>query len=241
MSRRAAISGKDMSGNPTLPPGQRETATFPRFGLPRYAFRFPKTTAPLRIAIRGDAVQSAILDWEPERIGRTEQSCDFHCVTTWTHRDLRWSGVRFADFYERIVKPLVRPDADATLLVLHGQDGYQSALPLIDMLAQDVLLADMLDNAPLSVAHGAPLRLIAPAHYGYKAVKHIEAMEFRRSDAGYRPVGLRFMAHPRARVAFEERGRWIPGWILRRLYRPLIGPTSLLFRRALNLRASPKA
>ena len=29
------------------------------------------------------------------------------------------------------------------------------------------------------------------------------------------------MGHPRARVALEERGRWVPGWLLRYLYRPL--------------------
>jgi len=29
------------------------------------------------------------------------------------------------------------------------------------------------------------------------------------------------MAHPRARVAAEERGQWFPGWLLRYLCRPL--------------------
>ncbi len=32
----------------------------------------------------------------------------------------------------------------------------------------DVLLADQLDGQPLSIEHGAPLRLVAPAHYGYR-------------------------------------------------------------------------
>ena len=32
------------------------------------------------------------------------------------------------------------------------------------------------------------------------------------------------MDHERARVAYEERGRFISGWILRYLYRPLIAP-----------------
>ena len=55
-----------------------------------------------------------------------------------------------------------------------------------------------------------------------------------RSSASYRPVGLRFMAHPRARVAAEERGQWFPGWLLRYLYRPLINPTAARFDEALQ-------
>src|SRR6185436_19658550 len=101
--------------------------------------------------------------------------------------------------------------------------------PLADLLAPDVLLADRLDGEPLSIAHGAPLRLVAPAHYGYKSIKHLNRIEFRRSSAGYRPIGFRFMQHPTARVANEERGQWFPGWLLRRLYRPLVGPTARRF------------
>ena len=74
--------------------------------------------------------------------------------------------------------------------------------------------------------------MIAPRHYGYKSVKHLDRIEFWRSDANYRPFGLRFMVHPRARVDFEERGQWVPGWILRRLYRPLVRSTISSFERA---------
>jgi DMSO/TMAO reductase YedYZ molybdopterin-dependent catalytic subunit len=72
------------------------------------------------------------------------------------------------------------------------------------------------------MAHGAPLRLVAPAHYGYKNVKHIQSLEFLVSDRGFRPVGLRFMAHPRARVALQERGVGVPAWLLRAVYRPVV-------------------
>ncbi len=97
-----------------------------------------------------------------------------------------------------------------------------------------MLLADRLDGEPLPIEHGAPLRLVAPAHYGYKSVKHLDRIELWRSDASYRPFGWRFMVHPRARVAYEERGRWVPGWLLRRLYRPLIRPTAARFERAMQ-------
>ena len=103
---------------------------------------------------------------------------------------------------------------------------------LADLLNADVLLADTLDGQALSVEHGAPLRLIAPGHYGYKSVKHLCRMEFKAEDSGYRVSGFRFMDHPRARVALEERGRVAPGWLLRYLYRPLVAGNIARFARA---------
>lgn len=38
--------------------------------------------------------------------------------------------------------------------------------------------------------------------------------------------------HPRARVAQEERARWLPGWLLRYAYRPLIKPGIAAFAKA---------
>ena len=218
----------------TLPPGQREIESFPRFGLIPFAERFPRALGPAQIQISGDVTTPVTVGAELERIPRVEQCSDFHCVTTWTRRGLQWSGFRFSDFYYQILVPLAGPHAEATFVVLRGQDGARSSLPLEDLLAPDVLLADRLDGQPLSIEHGAPLRLVAPGHYGYKSVKHLNRIDFRRSSAGYRPVGFRFMQHPRARVAQEERGQWVPGWILRYLYRPLIRPTVSRFERAMQ-------
>ena len=214
-----------MKTNRALPPGQREINNFPRFGLTPFAKRFPENMGEAKILIGGDVQTSVQVGSELERLPRVEQCSDFHCVTTWTRRGLQWGGTRFTDFYQQIVVPLAGASADATFVVLKGQDGARTSMPLDDLLSPDVLLADRLDGQPLSIAHGAPLRLVAPAHYGYKSVKHLNRIDFWRSEANYRPFGLRFMVHPRARVALEERGQWVPGWLLRYLYRPLIGPT----------------
>lgn len=220
-----------------LPPGQRERDDFPRFGMSAFAPRFP--AEPARIAVRcGGALQHEItLDAELlGRLPRVEQRSDFHCVTTWSRRGLLWSGHRFADVYRELLQPLERTGEAVTLVVLRGEDGYRAELPLADLLAPEVLLADRLDGKPLGVDHGAPLRLVAPAHYGYKNVKHLRGIELRVSREGYRPLGPAFMSHERARVALEERGRFVPGWLLRHLYRPLVRPTVALFERASRAR-----
>lgn len=224
-----------------LPPGQRERPDFPRFGLTPFAERFPTSIDAPRLRISGDVEVPLALDDAMAGLERVTQVSDFHCVTTWTRRSLAWSGVRFAEFFRRIVVPQAQPAADATFVVLRAQDGARTSLPIEDLLADDVLLADRLDGAPLSIEHGAPLRLVAPAHYGYKSVKHLDRIEFWRSDANYRPFGLRFMVHPRARVALEERGQWVPGWLLRRLYRPLIASTVARFERAMAQRQGARA
>ncbi len=216
-----------------LPPGQRETADFPRFGLSQFARRFPRETGRAEIEVRGDVDHEIVVSDALAGLPRVEQVSDFHCVTTWTRRSLRWGGVRFVDFFERVVVPRAGPRPGATLVSLRGQDGARTGMLLKDLLAPDVLLADALEGEPLTVEHGAPVRLVAPAHYGYKSVKYLSRIELGSPDAGYRASGFRFMDHPRARVAHEERGRGAPGWLLRRLYRPLIGPTAALFARTM--------
>lgn len=216
-----------------LPPGQVEVEDFPRFGLGKFAFRFPTKTAYVEIEVRGDVATPLVLREEFAALPRVDQVSDLHCVTTWTKRSIPWSGFRFRDFYEAIVEPRAKPHSGADLVVLRAQDGYDQCLPLEDLLAPDVLLADRLDGRPLPIAHGAPMRLVAPAHYGYKNLKHLRAIELWRDAREYRFAGLGFMDHPRARVALEERGR-MPAWVLRRVYPALVPPIRWLFRVALE-------
>lgn len=220
-----------------LPTGQHETQEFHRFGLTQFAERFPSQTESADLEVAGRVVHELQLRDALSGLPRTEQVCDFHCVTTWSCRALRWEGVRFSDFYSRVVLPRAEPHEGATLVALRGQDGARTGMLLEDLLAPDVLLADRLNGEAIPVDHGAPLRLIAPAHYGYKSVKHLSRIEFRDPSEDYRVSGLRFMDHPRARVAFEERGRLFPGWLLRLLYRPLIAGTVARFARAKSRQA----
>lgn len=233
-------SNQETAGKPRLPPGQCELSAFPRFGLSRFAHRFPSQAQQLQLSIGGDVESPLVASAEIVALPRAEQVSDFHCVTTWSATSLRWAGYRFSDFYERLVTPQARPEPGATFVILRCHDGYAVSLPLEDMVADGVLLADQLNGAPLGVEHGAPLRLVAPAHYGYKSAKHLRAVEFWRDDRKYRPAAFRFMDHPRARVAQEERGRGVPGSVLRYLYRPLINPTIRRFKQALDLHLKEK-
>lgn len=214
----------------TLPPGQSVVTEFARFGLPAYADRFPPADASADVLT---VLKDGFAAVDITKVPRTAQRSDFHCVTGWSCVDLQWEGYRFRDIYAAAMGDDAAngPDADHVLIKCH--DGFRSILPLEDMLAEDVIIADTLGDAPLTLEHGAPLRLIAPAHYGYKSAKHIKSVALVKGVTGFRNPRLFFLIHPRGRVAQEERGRGLPGWLLRYVYRPLVGSTRRRFAAAL--------
>lgn len=206
-----------------LPPGQRALDEFPRFGLPAYVRKWPQVPARPTVSIDGDVEEpcEVSLD-ELGALERTKLESDFHCVATWSRLGLRWDGFRFRDFFATLVVPRARPRSGARWARFRGLDGYFATLRLDDALAPEVLLAVGLDGAPLPPEHGAPLRLVAPAHYGYKSVKHLSAIELRREFSPKRFMPLGWTEHPRARAHLEERGRGKPGPALRSAYAAML-------------------
>ena len=213
-----------MTEQTPLPPGQREYPSFDRFGLGLFANRFPAEVDRITLSIGGNVENPLTLSEELQQLERVEQHSDFHCVTTWSVRNVHWSGFRFSDFYHQVIVPQAKPKAGNEFVVFRGQDKYACSMMLEDLLKDDVILADTLNGEKLGVDHGAPLRLVAPAHYGYKNVKHISTIEFWQDGRNFRfPLPYPdLMNHLRGRVAFEERARFIPLWIIRPLYRLLM-------------------
>jgi DMSO/TMAO reductase YedYZ molybdopterin-dependent catalytic subunit len=93
-----------------------------------------------------------------------------------------------------------------------------------------VLVADRLNGRALTADHGAPARLVSPDQYGFISTKHLCRIELYRSEpAGfYHPTksvqrALRTVRpHRRARAWHEERHRYLPSWLARRVYRLLV-------------------
>lgn len=221
-----------MTDKQTWPPGQKERADFPRFGVRDIAdFDVPASDV-YTLQLAGEFETFSVDQEAFTALERVELVADFHCVTTWSYRQVRWSGFRFSDFFAQIVQPQLSSTDKIALATFVGLDRYKASLPLADVLADGVLIADRLNGEQLPFKHGAPLRLVAPAHYGYKNVKHLTKVGLWPDGRAYsKPVLPTIMEHPRARVAFEERGRYFPGWLFRYLYRPLINRTVRQFER----------
>jgi len=215
-----------------LPPGQRAVSGFPRFGVD--LTRPPPTVPPDSIIeVVGDLTSRvAVAPAALEDLPRVSLEADFHCVAGWSSVGLTWEGVRFNELYRRLVEPALGDRARVGYVVFVGYDGYRSIVTLEDALADNVLLADRLDGAPLSAEHGAPVRLISPDQYGFVSTKHLCRIELYRSEpvAFFHPNrsiqrALRTVRpHPRARVWHEERHRFVPSWLIRPIYHRLVTP-----------------
>ncbi|UQN09481.1 molybdopterin-dependent oxidoreductase [Deinococcus sp. QL22] len=174
----------------------------PRFGLPRYLGRQVQVAPDAPIGIFGHVICPAVLT--PSllaHVPRTAIIRDFHCVTTWTAPRVQWEGWRFTDVWAAALADSARPDVTHVMVSAH--DGYQACVPLEELMQPDVLLADHMNGAPLTPAHGAPLRLIAPQLYGYKNIKHLRRLELL--PAPVTSLAGRLLSHPRGRVDLEER------------------------------------
>ncbi len=220
----------------TLPPGQRLIQRFPRFGthLGRPA---PAIPADPVITIDGGAV-TASFDLPVATLAdlpRRELTAHFHCVAGWSAANLRWEGVTFESFFRTIIEPELVPGTEVTHVVFEGLDRYRSIVMVEDALVDDVLLAERLDGHPLGADHGAPVRLVSPAQYGYVSIKHLCRIEVHSSEP-QRPRGSlinrRLLeSHPRARVWEEERHGSLPSWLVRPVYRALKAPVLYLCTR----------
>ncbi len=132
----------------------------------------------------------------------------------------------FADFYRLRIEPMLRPGAVVTHVEFRGLDGFRSVVMIEDALDDDVLLADHLDGEPLSNDHGAPLRVVSPAQYGYISTKHLCRIDVHTAapTGGPRSFVLDVLlhSHPRARVWKEERHGTLPGRVVRPFYRAVV-------------------
>lgn len=206
-----------------LPPGQRKVDGFPRFGGPS---RRPRVPASPVVEISGGAVRAPVTVALSElaALQRTEQTSDFHCVAGWSAIGLRWQGVGFTTFYRTIIEPQLPAASAVTHVVFGCLDGYRAVVDIEDAMQQDVLLADRLDGQPLSLTHGAPLRLVSPQQYGYLNAKHVCAVEVYSTAPPMRRESVLFRRHPRARVWQEERNGAVPTMLIRPIYRSLMRP-----------------
>jgi DMSO/TMAO reductase YedYZ molybdopterin-dependent catalytic subunit len=209
----------------TLPAGQHLLGYFPRFGV-HSAGPPPRFSEPAMIRIEGAVAHR--LEVHVARLAELERQsivADFHCVAGWTTQNLQWGGVTFRTFYESVIVPEARPETGVSHILFRGADGYYATLTLDDALGNEVLLADRLGEAALQGNHGGPLRLLSPKQYGYKSTKYLCSIELhtRQQGDGHKSAVPNFWLtllgpHPRARVAKEERHRYVPAWALRWFY-----------------------
>lgn len=162
-------------GRVRLPPGQYLTKKWPilsyestpKFDAEKYRFR-----------VWGLVENPFELTWdELQALPHTQDTSDFHCVTTWSRYDNQWDGISIREILQR-AKPL----DTAHYVVAHSWTGYTTNMPFTDFDDDDVLVAFQHDGATIEPDHGGPVRLIVPKLYAYKSAKWLSGIEFVEKD-----------------------------------------------------------
>ena len=104
---------------------------------------------------------------------QSDFTADFHCVTTWSKLDVRWTGVKVTDFMAHI-----QVDPKATHIMQHCYGGYTTNLSREDFVRPENFFAHTLFGKPLPTDHGGPMRLVVPHLYAWKSAKWINGLEF---------------------------------------------------------------
>lgn len=94
----------------------------------------------------------------------------------------RWTGVPLSTLLQRA--GIENATRDVVDVIIMAADGYADSIPIERALQPLCFLAYEMNGAPLTTAHGFPLRLIVPGIYGMKNVKWITSIEL--SDFDYR-------------------------------------------------------
>jgi DMSO/TMAO reductase YedYZ molybdopterin-dependent catalytic subunit/thiosulfate reductase cytochrome b subunit len=120
---------------------------------------------------------------ELRELGEKSQITMHHCIQGWTNV-AEWGGVPVQTLLDRC-----RPTPEARYLVFYAFDDktitenegrfglFYGTLPIELARHPQTILALEMNGAPLSIEHGAPVRLRVESQLGFKMVKWIRAIE----------------------------------------------------------------
>lgn len=109
------------------------------------------------------------------------------CVEGWSSIG-KWTGARLGPLLaqarlKREARYIAFFCADTLELTLDGTGDYYETIDLVDAFHPQTILAYDKNDAPLPVAHGAPLRLRVERQLGYKMAKYVMRIEAVESFA----------------------------------------------------------
>jgi len=123
----------------------------------------------------GAAGPSAALTLDDIRaLPRYEEIIDFKCVEGWS-TVTQFAGARLSDFTAKFAPGSEKAECVG---MKTPDEEYYVGLDMPSALHPQSLLAYEMNGAPLTSAHGAPLRLVTPVKYGIKNIKRIGSIEY---------------------------------------------------------------
>jgi len=178
------------------PPGQtfaKRWAIYAALGVPQIDL------GSWRLSTKGQVEKELNLSFEElQKLPQIKLIRDFHCVTTWSIKDVLWEGLAF-----RELAKMTGVKGEAKWVMLRCADGYTAPVPLEDAMVEDSLVAFKMNDKPIPVQQGFPARAFIPHLYGWKSAKWLTEIDFL---AGYRDgYWEAYSYHERGNIWDEER------------------------------------
>jgi DMSO/TMAO reductase YedYZ molybdopterin-dependent catalytic subunit len=156
-----------------VPPGQHVVTDFPVLSAG------PTPHTPLdewSLEIEGEIDEPRRWTWDEFRALATETfATDIHCVTSWSKLGTSWTGVSLDTLLDGV-------ETEAEFLLAISDGGYDTNLPLEDVMGGKAWVAFEFDGAPLEPQHGGPARLLVPHLYFWKSAKWIRRLVLMTAD-----------------------------------------------------------
>ena len=163
------------SGDPRIPPGQKEVTDFPVLDL---GIKPSVSITEWQLRVFGLVENPLDLNWTSfNALPQIHDVSDFHCVTRWSQLDMCWNGVQVREILD-----LAKPLANANYATMYSHDGYTTNLPIEALLDDDVLIAHSVFGKLLTEDHGGPARMVVPKRYAWKGAKWLKAIELHEYD-----------------------------------------------------------
>ena len=136
--------------------------------------KFDPAAWTLQIVRAPGDILSITID-ELKALPKTEIVFDFKCVEGWDQIQ-HWAGVKFADVVAHY--KLDKLAAMDYVGMATPDKQYYVGLDTPSAMHPQTLLAYEMNDQPIPLNHGAPLRLIIPVKYGIKNLKRIATISF---------------------------------------------------------------
>jgi len=113
-----------------------------------------------------------------QALPRVEMTTQLKCIEGWSVV-VSWVGARFSDFVTRY-QLASADDLTPYVHLLTPDRQYYVGLDMPSALHPQTLLCYEMNGQPLTLEHGAPLRLVTPLKYGIKYIKRIGSIAFTK-------------------------------------------------------------
>lgn len=119
-----------------------------------------------------------------ESLPATVQAVTLECVSNTVGGDLM-STALFTGVPLRDLVTMAEPRPEARALNFTARDGYTESLRLdLVMGSPEIVVAYLLNGAPLTTTHGFPARVLIPGRYGMKGPKWLDEIELAAGEEG---------------------------------------------------------